>query len=144
MTHSPNQEKCCDTCRSADGTWCFREYKHPCHTQNHSTMEGWKDALYFEVMEDYLMHAKLAHLAKDPTAHMEMMRGHFGKLTLFIESLLAQKRESAERCSHCDNPFDHHHWRIGQRGKLYHLLCVAKAGAPIPLDYVITQLKKKT
>jgi hypothetical protein len=47
-----------------------------------------------------------------------------------------------ESCGHCKNPFEYHHWRIGQRDELYHLLCVAKGKIKIPLDYVVSQLKK--
>jgi hypothetical protein len=64
----------------------------------------WEDALYFEVMEEYLMTAELGHLAKDQVAHKEEMRRLFKKLVTFISQthtdLLTELKERMEYLTH--------------------------------------------
>lgn len=68
---------------------------------------NWEEALQFEVMEDYLMHVELRHLAKDPVKHMEESRAHYEKLKTFITTLLSEQREEVRekiRSIHVERP----------------------------------------
>ncbi|KKN06990.1 hypothetical protein LCGC14_1071800 [marine sediment metagenome] len=65
--------------------------------------------------------------------------GKVHKINNFIATI-KHNAVKAERCSHCKNNFEHHHWKIGQRGKMFHLLCLNKAKYKNPTDYIIKQL----
>lgn len=54
---------------------------------------NWKEELQFEVLEDYLMDAKLTEHSRDPKEHMEVMRGHFKKLQDFIEKTIKHSQQ---------------------------------------------------
>lgn len=55
--------------------------------------ENWETRLQFEVMENYLLAAKLEYAARDKKAHMEEMRAHWDKLKDFIRAEIKSTRE---------------------------------------------------
>ncbi len=55
--------------------------------------KGWEERLQVEVMEDYLMTAKIGYLDVDQIKHLEEMRNHWEKLKAFIRQELHSQKE---------------------------------------------------
>lgn len=92
----------------------------PNHTPQ-ATVEGdWReefDSLYEDL--DY----PVCCTSRDCACNKESVREN---IKYFIERTLADHQATTLRCAECGNPFEHHHWMYGQRGKLYHTGCLQK------------------
>ncbi len=78
---------CCNQCFDRGA---YPECTCTCHTTN-----NWRDALQFEVMEDYLIEAELTQFARDPVEHKERMRAHWDKLVAFVAKSREEAKEEA-------------------------------------------------
>lgn len=90
------QSNCCVVCyyERPDGTEFCSLPTCVCHKVTEPTVQGeWEENLQIEVMEDYVRHAEMLHIARDKKMAMAELRDDFDKLKDFIRQTLAEQRE---------------------------------------------------